>query len=216
MLLRDHPLLTHQNIRTWPPAWLYCVGFDNTYPLGEVGILKTVFVSAVKPSTRCFLIIEHAGAEYMGELSMGDAAFCNEIYQILLRHCGETIQEIGDIDLIERTPEQSTQESTPLFLRHHPLMSYHGVPNWPPTWTWIGGLENKFPRGEIGIFKSATLSQVLPANKCYLYIDHEGSSYIGCLLFDDHGFCRQLAEILQFCCNRSIAEIGGLDLSHTL
>ena len=61
MLLRDHPLLTHQNIRTWPPAWLYCVGFDNTYPLGEVGILKTVFVSAVKPSTRCFLIMEHVG-----------------------------------------------------------------------------------------------------------------------------------------------------------
>jgi hypothetical protein len=216
MLLRDHPLLTYQNIRTWPPPWLYCGGFDNTSPLGEVGILKTVFVSAVNPSTRCFLIMEHAGAEYMGELSMGDAAFCSEIYQVLLRHCGKTIQEIGDVDLIERTAEQSTQESTPLFLRHHPLMSYRGVPNWPPTWMWIGGLENKFPTGEIGILKSATLSKVLPANKCYLYIDYEGSSYIGCLLFDDSSFCSQVVKLLLENRNRPIAEIGDIDLSTTL
>ena len=53
MLLRDHPLLTHQSIRSWPPAWLYCRGFDNTHPLGEVGILKNVFVSEPsKPATR--------------------------------------------------------------------------------------------------------------------------------------------------------------------
>ena len=112
MLLRDHPLLTHQNARSWPPAWLYCGGFDNTYPRGEVGFLKTVFVSSVRRST-CFLIMEHAGAEYMGELLMSDAAFCNEIYEVLLRHCGKTIQEIGDINLIEREPEHSIQEPTP-------------------------------------------------------------------------------------------------------
>jgi hypothetical protein len=99
MLLRDHPLMTYQNSRSWPPVWLYCRGFDDTHPRGEVGILKNVFVSSVKPSTRCFLVMEHAGAEYMGDLSISDAAFCSEIYAVLLRHCGKTIQEIGDIDL---------------------------------------------------------------------------------------------------------------------
>ena len=67
MLLRDHPLLTYQSIRSWPPAWLYCRGFDNTHPRGEVGILKNVFVSSVHPPTRCYLIMEHAGGEYMAD-----------------------------------------------------------------------------------------------------------------------------------------------------
>jgi len=43
--------------------------------------------------------MEHAGAEYMGELFMSDAAFCSEIYKVLVRHCSKTIQDIGDIDL---------------------------------------------------------------------------------------------------------------------
>jgi hypothetical protein len=41
---------------------------DNTHPLGEVGILRTVYLSVVKPSTSCSLVMEHAGAEYMGTL----------------------------------------------------------------------------------------------------------------------------------------------------
>jgi hypothetical protein len=99
-----------------------------------------------------------------------------------------------------------------MLLRDHPLMSYKGVPNWPPTWTWIGGLEDKRPRrGEIGILKTVSLSKVLPANS-YLYIDHQGSSYLGSLRFDDRAFCERITEILRFCRNRPVAEIGGLEL----
>ena len=68
----------------------------------------------------------------------------------------------------------------------------------------------------MGILKTVSLSKVLPPNRFYLYIDHEGSSYIGCPMFDDHAFCRHISEILRFCSNRSIAEIGSFDLSHTL
>ena len=96
MLLRNHPLLTYWNGRSWSPDWLWCGGFDNTHPRGEVGILKTVFVSFVKPLTSCFLAMEHAGAEYMGELFISDAAFCLAIYEVLLQNCGKTIQEIGE------------------------------------------------------------------------------------------------------------------------
>ena len=215
MLLRDHPLFTHQNARSWPPAWLYCGGFDNTYPRGEVGILKTVFVSAVKPSTLCFLIMEHAGAEYMGELLISDAVFRSEIYEVLLRHCGKTIQEIGEIDLVGRESEHGTPRSTSQPLRHHPLMSYHGVPSWPPTWTWIEGREDKRPKGEVGILR-AVLRSKDRINRCFLLMFNEESSYMGCLLFDDEIFCLQIAKLLQAHCNRLIAEIGSIDLAHTL
>jgi hypothetical protein len=76
-----------------------------------------------------------------------------------------------------------------MLLRAHPLMSYRGVPSWPPSWVWT-----KRPRGEIGILKAVSLSTIQPANRCYLYIDHEASSYIGCLLVEDIAFCRHLRQ----------------------
>jgi hypothetical protein len=103
-----------------------------------------------------------------------------------------------------------------MLLRDHPLMCYRGVPSWPPTWTLISGQQKRFPRGEIGILKSVRLALVKPTDRCYLYIGHEGALYVGCLLFDDIAFCSRIAELLQGCCNRPIAEIGSLDLSYTL
>jgi hypothetical protein len=216
MLFRDHPLFTYKKSRSWPPNWLYCGGFENSHPQGEVGILKNVFVSSVKPSNRCFLIMEHADAEYIGDLLVSDDAFCTQIYEMLLGHCGKTIQEIGDIDLIFTPLSRGRRRVRSVLLRDHPLMRYHGVPNWPPTWTWIDGFENKRPQGEIGILKAIELSNVQPANRFFLCIEYEQSSYIGCLLFDDIAFCRRITEILKSCCNRSISDIGSLDLSFTL
>jgi hypothetical protein len=94
-------------------------------------------------------------------------------------------------------------------------MSYQGVRNWRPPWIWLDGVGNKYPRGEIGTRKSVLLSKLKLANRCFLLIHHEDSSYLGCLLFDDPAFCKYITEVLQFCCNRSIAEIGSLELSHT-
>ena len=103
-----------------------------------------------------------------------------------------------------------------MLLRHHPLFRYRGVPSWPPVWTWADGLENNRPKGEIGILRKVELSNILPANRSFLYIEHEGSSYIGCLLFDDSAFCGQVATVLNNHCNRPISEIGSLDISNTL
>ena len=103
-----------------------------------------------------------------------------------------------------------------MLLRDHPLMSRNGVPNWPPIWTWIDGLETKSPKGEIGILKWVALSGVKPPDRCYLCIDYEGSSYMGCLLFDNLTFCHQIVKLLKAHCNRPIGEIGGVDLSGTL
>jgi hypothetical protein len=96
-------------------------------------------------------------------------------------------------------------------------MRYRGVPSWPPDWIWTDGLEDKQPKGEVGIFRRVAQSNIQPSNRCFLFIDHEDSNYIGCLTVDDHGFCAQIVRFLQaHCYNRPIAEIGGLDLSYTL
>ena len=99
MLLRDHPLMTYKGNRSWPPAWLWTAGYDNTYPRGEVGILKGVLRSRIQPHDRCFLTMEHCGAEYLGALLLNDPAFCRQIFDLLRAHIGETVEEIGRIDL---------------------------------------------------------------------------------------------------------------------
>jgi hypothetical protein len=101
-------------------------------------------------------------------------------------------------------------------LRDHPLMCCYGISSWPPVWTWLDGPENKRPLGEIGILKAVTLSRITPAERCYLYIEHEGSEYIGCLLIDDPSFCSQIATLLRGYLNRPISEIGSLDLAYSL
>ena len=103
-----------------------------------------------------------------------------------------------------------------MLLRDHPLMSYRSVRNWPPVWNDIDRPGKKSLRGEVGILKKVMLSNIQFANRCFLYIDYEGSSYIGCLLFDDKAFCSQIAKLLQGHCGRSLSEIGGLDLSYTV
>jgi hypothetical protein len=103
-----------------------------------------------------------------------------------------------------------------LKLRDHPLMSYHGIRNWPPTWTWIDGPKDKHPKGEIGILRMVLLSKTMPADRCVLLIRYEQSCYLGPLLFDNQTFCCQITSLLQHYCNRPISEIGDLDLSRTL
>jgi hypothetical protein len=103
-----------------------------------------------------------------------------------------------------------------MLLRHHPLMSRYGVCNWPPVWIWVNGPENKFPTGEVGILKWVGLTGIQPPDRCYLYIEHEGSTYLGCLLFDESIFCRQVAKLLESYSDRPIAEIGSIDLAYTL
>jgi hypothetical protein len=99
-----------------------------------------------------------------------------------------------------------------MLLRNYPLMSYKGVPSWPPDWIWTDGLEDKRPKGEIGVFRRVVQSNIQPSNRCFLFIDYEESSYIGCLTVDDSIFCDQITKLLQAHCNRPIAEIGGLEL----
>jgi hypothetical protein len=100
MLLRDHPLMTHNGMRSWPPAWIWRGGNNNTAnPKGEIGILRDVILSNVPPYSTCFLIMEHLSAEYIGALLLDDRAFCRVVYDTLLQHRFKPIHEIGGIEL---------------------------------------------------------------------------------------------------------------------
>jgi hypothetical protein len=46
-----------------------------------------------------------------------------------------------------------------------PLMRFSDIPNWPPAWVWIDGVENKHSRGEIGILTTEEASNVPPISK---------------------------------------------------
>jgi hypothetical protein len=102
---------------------------------------------------------------------------------------------------------------TNMELRYHPLMSYHGLNNWPPVWTWRGGQEDIRPKGEIGVLRDVFLSRVEPNLRLFLIMEHEKEEYMGCLLFNDWTFCGQIYELLKAHCGSSIAEIGTLDAS---
>jgi len=101
-----------------------------------------------------------------------------------------------------------------VLLRNHPQMSYKGVPSWPPRWIWLDGPEDKHLKGEVGVLRAVLLSKDR-VNRCFLLMFHEESSYMGCLLFDDEIFCGQITKLLEAHCNRHIAEIGCIDLTHT-
>jgi len=80
-------------------------------------------------------------------------------------------------------------------LRTHPLMSYRGVSNWPSA--WVGTNERHKPlRGERGILQDVVPSQTENASRFFLVIEDEGSQYVGCLLFQDLSFCRQIYKLM--------------------
>jgi hypothetical protein len=102
-------------------------------------------------------------------------------------------------------------------LRKHPLMTYRGAGNWPPVWTWFSGKKNTLrPSGEVGTLVDVAPSKIDPDGKCFLTIDHEGTSYVGCLLFDDGPFCQQIARLMQRHLHYPLEYIGGIDLRYGL
>ncbi len=103
-----------------------------------------------------------------------------------------------------------------MLLRDHPLMSCYGIPSWPPTWMLLNGPGPGRLTGEIGILRGTRADDLSSTRRCFVYMEHEESSYLGCLLFYDIVFGRHIAGLLQSCRNRPIAEIGSLDLTSRL
>src|SRR5262249_42904167 len=113
------------------------------------------------------------------------------------------------------TRRKGNRRGSAMLLRDHPLMSRNGVPNWPPSWTWIRGGRDRHPKGELGTLKGVLPSRLRPEDRCFLLMAYHGAEYLGCLLFDDRTFCKHITGVLLFCCNRRIRDIGNLDLTYT-
>jgi hypothetical protein len=96
-------------------------------------------------------------------------------------------------------------------LRKHSFMWHGWVSLWPPEWKWIFGADNTHPVGEIGLLEEVQRSSVDP-NACFLTMNHAGASYVGCLQFDQQGFCQKFCELLQLHYGRPLTEIGELDI----
>ena len=101
-------------------------------------------------------------------------------------------------------------------LRDHPQMRFHGLRTWPPIWSNTTALnQRKLLYGEHGVLKQCCTNKAV-TNICFLFIEADGEFYCGALVVDDVTFCNQLLTIFNQHIGRTIAEIGRLDLSHTL
>jgi hypothetical protein len=101
MKLRDHSLMCYRGVPNWPPAWVGRDAKQFQQLGGEIGILRNVIQSKIKPSNRLYLTIEHDGEEYLGVLLFDDPFACQRTYKLLLHHRGKLIHEIGEIDVPE-------------------------------------------------------------------------------------------------------------------
>jgi hypothetical protein len=50
-------------------------------------------------TNRLFCWSSMKGLRYIGSMAFNDPAFCYELYHLLKSHVGQSIKEIGDIDL---------------------------------------------------------------------------------------------------------------------
>ncbi|HEU4342436.1 MAG TPA: hypothetical protein VFU31_12770 [Candidatus Binatia bacterium] len=101
MELRDHPLMSCQGHRSWPPMWAWLAGKEKRHAKGEIGILKGVNWPGRASPTRhpkCFLVMEHEAGLYIGCLLFDDTPFCYQVFYELQKYIGQPIQHIGGLD----------------------------------------------------------------------------------------------------------------------
>src|SRR5215475_13961720 len=105
-----------------------------------------------------------------------------------------------------------------MHLRDHPLMGCLGRRAWPPSaWTWVGGAQDVFVSGEIGVLKEIRIADLPPRMaKLYLLIEYEKRLYMGLSLIEDVAFARQIYELLQKHLDEPIKDIGGFEVGHLL
>jgi hypothetical protein len=105
-----------------------------------------------------------------------------------------------------------------MLLREHPLMNCRGIPNWPPRWRARGDGVLPPATGEVGVLTEvvANRSSSHQSAELFLFMEHHGRHYIAAVLLSDETFCGQLAELLKQHCGRTLAEIGGLNVTDLL
>ena len=99
-------------------------------------------------------------------------------------------------------------------LRNHRLMTYRGSCNWPPVWIPIAGRDPKKRESAVGEIGRLKETRYYPTRRgrIFLIIEHEGTEYIGCVMFDDAIFCEKVANRLHAFQGMPIETIGSTEI----
>jgi hypothetical protein len=95
-------------------------------------------------------------------------------------------------------------------LKDHPLMKYHNVPNWPPSYLTRDYRQELLK--EFGILRSVTLD-ARESNRCFLMVEMDGLGYVSWLKFDNLGFRARFLDTVNVHLNKPMKEIGELEIS---
>ena len=74
-------------------------------------------------------------------------------------------------------------------LRDHPLIGFGGFSSWPPYWVDTTTPGGDKPRGEIGTLEKVTMRNDVQ-KVLFLWVDYNGSRYVGGMCVGDAAFCR--------------------------
>jgi hypothetical protein len=101
-------------------------------------------------------------------------------------------------------------------LRDHPFLTYQGIPSWPPPWLWTGGEKDANAQGEVGILQDVKTHDAMSSH-CFLFIDHEGATFIGRLSCDSSALCPEVVKTLKRYRGQPLRSMGelGIDMPHT-
>ncbi len=88
--------MSYHGMRNWPPTWV--AHYSNENLIGEYGVLTEV-ISDILRRNRCYLTMEHKNRACMGALLFDDETFCSLVSTILKENIGNSITQLGDLDL---------------------------------------------------------------------------------------------------------------------
>jgi hypothetical protein len=97
--LREHPLLSHKGLSSWPPLWVCMDDIGSGIVHAEIGNLTRVTMQNLDDS-RISLRMNNGRHEYVGHLLFDDQNFCLNIYALLQKNVGKAIEEIGNLRII--------------------------------------------------------------------------------------------------------------------
>ena len=100
MQLRDHPLTSHNGIRSWPPTWVRRIDDPSKRPFegDDVGTLTQISMHALGKG-KLSLRTKARANEYAAQVLFDDKNFCLLVYAALKNHVGKPVKDIGDIEL---------------------------------------------------------------------------------------------------------------------
>lgn len=81
-------------------------------------------------------------------------------------------------------------------LRDDPSLTDSGVCNWPPTWFWTSGHRGAVVAGEVGTLQEIKTHDAI-SSQCFLFIKHDGATFVGRLACDSAAVCQQIVKLLK-------------------